>query len=297
MRILITNHWLKKLGGSETFTYTLAGELYDRGHDVHLFTNEPGMVSTRICGDFNIPRVSDPRTRKYDFVLANHNTCVKEVYPTKTHMVQTCHGTTPRLEQPSSLADAWVAISEEIRDHLAEMGFESDVIRNGINCDRFKPVQKLNAKPKTVLSLSHSQELNDKLKPIFESKGIHFGALNKFKNPVWNVEDFINAADMVISLGRGAYEAMACGRPVIVLDHRPYQEMIGDGLITEKNIYKLLYYNCSGRAYRNKDIAQIIDFALSNYKPSLGDWCREFALENLNIKHQVSKYINLYENV
>ena len=297
MKILITNHWLKKLGGSETFTYTLAGELVDRGHDVQLFTNVPGLISTRISNDFNIPLIRDPRTRKYDLVLANHNSCVKEIYPTKTCIIQTCHGTTPQLEQPSSLADMWVAISEEIRDHLAEIGFESDVIRNGIDCERFKPKQKLNDKPKLVLSLSHSQELNDVLKPLFESRGIRFGALNKFKNPVWNVEEYINAADMVISLGRGAYESMACGRPVLVLDHRPYQDMLGDGLITEKNIGRLLYTNCSGRAFKNKDIKQMVDFALSNYKPSLGDWCRDFALENLNIKHQVQKYINLYETV
>ncbi|HAN19628.1 MAG: hypothetical protein A2X13_14690 [Bacteroidetes bacterium GWC2_33_15] len=297
MKILLTNHWLKKLGGSETFTYTLAGELTRLEHEVHLFTNIPGAISQRICSDFSIPLITDPRTRKYDMVLANHNSCVSKIYPTNNKVVQTCHGIVPQLEQPSSLADLFVSVSEEVRDHLLSLGFESTIIRNGIDCERFKPTTKLNGEIKTVLSLSHSEELNEMLHNAFAGHKIRFISLNKFKNPVWDVEKYINQADMVVSLGRGVFEAMACGRPVLVLDHRPYQDAMGDGLLTFGNIDKSIYNNCSGRAFKNKNIKPMIDFAIGYYRSSIGEWCRNYALKELNIINQTQKYLQLYESI
>ena len=76
MKILVANHWLEKLGGSETFTYTLTGELVRQGHWVDLFTFRPGKVSERILKDFGVGTSLD---HKYDLVLANHNTTVKKL--------------------------------------------------------------------------------------------------------------------------------------------------------------------------------------------------------------------------
>lgn len=293
MKILITNHWLKKLGGSETFTYTLAGALVKAGHSVELFTNVHGLVSNRIATDFNIPWVPDPQTRHYDLILANHNTCVKQVARNKAKIVQTCHGTTPKLEQPSTFANEHVSISTEIAEHLTKLGFHSHVIRNGIDCNRFKPTRAINARLKTVLSLSHSDELNNILAPMFARYRIKLITLNKFKNPVWDIENYINQADLVITLGRGAYEAMACGRPVLVLDKRKYQALLGDGLLTPDNIDHSSHYNCSGRAFRLNDISQMIDGAISNYNPEMQSWCRDYALKKLNMSVQINKYLDL----
>jgi glycosyltransferase involved in cell wall biosynthesis len=294
MKILITNHWLKKLGGSETFTYTLAGALVKAGHKVELFTNVHGLVSNRIANDFNIPWVPDPQTRHYDLILANHNTCVKQVARNEAKIIQTCHGTTPKLEQPSTLANEHVSISTEVAEHLTKLGFHSHVIRNGIDCDRFKPTSAINTRLKTVLSLSHSEELNNILKPMFEKHGIKFESLNKFKNPVWNVENYINSADLVITLGRGAYEAMACGRPVLVLDKRSrYQSLLGDGLLTPDTIDRSSFNNCSGRAFRRKDVHTMIDEVFVQYNSEMQSWCRGYALKKLNMSVQVNKYLDL----
>lgn len=294
MKILITNHWLKKLGGSETFTYALAGALSRKGHRVELFTNIPGMVSHRISNDFNIPRITDPQTRTYDLVLANHNTCVNNIYPQKKgKIIQTCHGTVPKLEQPNDLADKHVAISEEVAEYLGSLGTHSTIIRNGVDCNRFKPINKLNKQVKVVLSLSHSDELNALLRSEFALYGIQVISFNKYKNPVWDVENYMNKADLVVSLGRGAYEAMACGRPVLVLDKRPYQAQMGDGLITHNNIDTAIRNNLSGRSFRNHDVKQMIEFALRHYSPGLGEWCRAYAEHQLNIDIQANKYLSL----
>lgn len=285
MRILITNHWLRKLGGSETFTYALAGELSRRGHEVDMFTNQSGMVSDRITKDFGIQfRLRD----SYDLILANHHTTVDFVHG-RGRAIQTCHGITPKLERISENADVRVAISQEIAKYIQA----DTIIWNGIDCERFSPTRKISPKPKRLLSLVHGEEANEKIKKACIRLGIKFKPINKYKTQVWEMEREINWADIVISLGRGAYEAMACGRPVIVFDSRPYQACIGDGYVDESSIYELMKNNCSGRRYKKQLSSDALIEEMERYKPQDGDFLRNFAMENLNIKNQVDKYLEL----
>ncbi|MGQ7868711.1 glycosyltransferase [Sunxiuqinia sp. sy24] len=297
MKILVTNHWLKKLGGSETFTYAMVAELKRLGHEVDVLTFQPGLVSDRIQDDFGVPILSEVKST-YELILANHHTCVRAAF-NHGPIIQTCHGTVPKLEQPSAFADAYVAISEEVKLHLSKIDkeYQASVILNGIDCNRFKPVKPINKSVKRVLSLAHDDMFNLDLLYHFEKLGIQFFSLNKFKNPVWNVEDQINEADLVISLGRGAYESMACGRPVLVMDKRPYQGAMADGLVNSLNVDELIKTNLSGRACRMTNFKLVIDSAIASYNRSLGNWCRTYALENLNIKNQIQQYLELWKRL
>ena len=89
---------------------------------------------------------------------------------------------------------------------------------------------------------------------------------------------------------------MACGRPVLVMDKRPYQDALSDGLVNSLNIDELIKTNLSGRALRITNIELAIELALANYNQSLGDWCRSYALDNLNIQIQLEKYFDLCKN-
>lgn len=290
MKILVTNNHLKNLAGSETFTYTLAVELQRQGHDVEVFTFHQGKVSKRLAGEGIPIRMGD--LPSYDLILANHDTCVRAVSQ-KGFTIQTCHGIYPKLEQPSKDADLYVSISQEIANHLTDQGFKSKVIYNGVDCRRFYPKNPINEKVKTILSLSTSAKFNTKLARLCKLLNIKLITLNKFKNPQWNVEDFINMADLVISLGRGCYESLACGRPVLVLDDRQYLSEMGDGLILPENIDEIILYNCSGRRYKRRDTEKMLAEAIDNYDPKLSEFYRNFALENLNVEKQVQKYLAL----
>ena len=39
---------------------------------------------------------------------------------------------------------------------------------------------------------------------------------------VFNIEDKINEADLVVGIGRSLLDAMSCGRPVVSFDDRIY---------------------------------------------------------------------------
>ena len=262
MRILIGNNQLKKTGGTENFTYALAMELKRQGHEVEYFTLEGGKVS-ELFEKAGIPFMSKER---YDLVLANHNTVVEKLWQ-YGFIVQTCHGTVPELEQPSPFADAFVAVSEEVKNHLKKLGYDSTVILNGIDCNRFRPKKSVAQELTTVLSLCQSDEANN-----FISK----------------------CCQDAVGLGRSAYDAMACGRCVIAFDCRHYiGNNLGDGMLTPDNIEESMKCNCSGRAHGLEFDEDAFVGEMKKYSPELAAWSREYALKHLNVEKAAGQYLSI----
>ena len=280
-RILLTNIRMEHFSGTETFTYTLAKELEGRGYKVDVFTFYPGKVSKDL---FEItPKNKDKRLRMdYDYIFINHNKCLEYLKDVRGIKVLTCHGIFPDLEQPIPGADVYVSISDEVKNHLNELGYNSKIIKNGIDCELFKPTSKINKKLTNVASICKGVKANEIIKEACEKIGVNFKAIRNIENnkiiEVKNVEDYINEADLVVSLGRGAYEAMACGRAVIVFDKRDYMDkMIGDGIITKDNVNEAVKNNFSGRRYEIEfDVNGLVD-ELKKYDQSMGDINREYA--------------------
>lgn len=288
MKILYTNHWLTGLGGSETFAYTFIEELVKNGHKVDLFTCIPGLISNKIRKDFGVRiRIQN----SYDVIFASHNTTVNKVVG-HGFMVQTCHGIFSHLEKPDEKANIHISITKEVRAHLKRLGFDSQIIWNGINCNRFKPTRKINKKLKTVLSLAKGKQSNIIIKQACRILGLDYIERRKDRK-IWNIENEINKADLVVSLGRGVLESLACGRAVLVYDHREYSNNYGDGIITENNINLLMENNCSGRYLKRSFNLESLIGELKKYDSDIGEFSRNFAVKNLNIKNQVKKYINV----
>lgn len=283
-RVLLATNHLDRLGGSETWTYTMAKEFERRGWKVEVFTMQNGDIADKL------PIVEAP-TGEYDLILINHTTCLEALKDAKGKKIFTSHGIYPAIEQPQEGADAYVAISEEVQKNMKEKGFEAEVIRNGIDCDRFKPKKKINKTPKRVLCMCQGEEAKNNVKKACEELGLEYD--DTFER-VWNVEDKINAADIVITLGRGAYEAMACGRAVIIYDSRPYSPFkTADGIVTRSNAKKLATHNFSGRTNKLNWLVGEIKREIKKYKPVMGEDNRKIALASFNVKKQVEKYINL----
>jgi hypothetical protein len=295
MKILLTNNHLVTAGGTETYVYAMACELIRLGHEVEIFTFQTGWFSDKMKELLNIPIITNPEELgNYDLILANHNTCVDACYK-HGYITQTCHGTMPKLEQPNRKACEFVSISNEVYKYLkSEYNIDSEVYFNGIDCERFKPVKPLNDKIQSVLSLCQDKDFNIYLEGLFTARGIKFNSANKFLNPKFNIEDYINDSDMVISLGRGAYEALACGRAVLVLDKRPYQQMMGEGLILPSNFWEFIRRNCSGRVNKITEAEWLIDRAIADYNPTIGEFGRGAALSYLDIRKIIKEYLHIY---
>ena len=294
MRILLGTHYLAKTGGTESYTFALAMELKRLGHEVEHFAIIRGGVSSML-EEKGVPFMTSDH---YDLILANHTTVVEQLWP-KGFIVQTCHGTIAELEQPSPYADAYVGVSEEVREHLQSKGYRAAaVIANGIDCNRFCQKKPVSPTLQTVLSLCQSDVANDFIRRCCQQEGIRFLQSNKFTDNVWSIEELINESDLVVGLGRSAYDAMACGRCVLVYDYREYMgEFLGDGMLTPESIQKSMLCNCSGRSNRLKYNEETFIKELHKYSPELGAWGRQFALEHLNIEKAVAAYLDIYRGI
>ena len=280
MNILVANNHLRNYGGSETFTFTLVKELR-KNHNVDVFT--------LLAGDY-LESV-EPKD-EYDLLLINHNSCLDALKDVKGFKIFTSHGIFPPMEQPRPGADAYVAISEEVQQHMKKQGYDAHLIRNGIDCDRFSPKTKINKEIKKVLSMCQGYKAAVLIEEACEELGIEF---EEIERDVWDVENYINNADLVVTLGRGAYESMACGRAVLLYDDRVYipnGEPYGDGIVEDWE--EIAKHNFSGRLLKNYYTVEQLKEEILKYNPSMGNINRGVAEEHFNIKKQVNKYLQIY---
>jgi glycosyltransferase involved in cell wall biosynthesis len=286
-RILLTNNHLVQPGGSETWTLTVSRELVRRGHEVYVYAREIGPLAKA----FPCPVVRNV-PGEFDVGLVNHNSCLKAARPACGTVVMTCHGTHPELEQPVPGADRYVAISEEVQAHLRCLGFDSTLIRNPIDCSLFAPRRRPEKRLRRVLSLCQGQAANDLLEAVCRREGWRLRTVDDGHRRL-GVEKLMNAADLVVGLGRSAMEGMACGRPVLVMDSRSYTAYAMDGRVTPDNVWPLLECNLSGRRFKLPVTEDEVAAQLAAYDRGLGDFCRLFTLENFRAERQVDEYLRL----
>lgn len=262
MKILLTNNHLERLGGSETWVYTMAQELKRRGYDVGVYTKVKGYVSDLLKD------LIDDEPQGYDLALINHNSCLDV---DAKYKIFTSHGTVPELERPIEGADYYVAVNENV----AEKYNIETIIKNPIDTELFKPTSDIKDKPETVLAITDVQ-VNLPYKVITPGRY------------TMNMSELINQADIVISMGRGALEAMSCGRTVITWDKRPYWEARGDGYLDDLSKLK---GNVAGQ-YARTDIE--LEEEIKKYNKEDGKRNREYILENHDVKKIVDKYLAIW---
>ncbi len=305
MNILITNHHLHDFAGSELFTFNLAIELRKRGHHIFCFSPLLGNIADKIKenGITVIDNIRDIENKKIDIIHAQHNTTAilaRSIFP-NVPIVFTVHGILPELEQPPSIdldIAKFAVISEEIKDYLINnYSIKKEkirLIRNFVDFNRFKPTKIINKSPKNLLVLSN--HYIDKTKNIIENAcnefNIKFEHIGLPENSVENVEDYINNVDIVVTLGRGAIEAMACERNVIVYDMHG-----GDGYIDEDNFFEIRKNNFSGRRFKKEYSVEDFKKEILKYNPLTAKKLREIVLKENSVKNIVDNLESIYKEV
>ncbi|EON78232.1 hypothetical protein ADIS_1429 [Lunatimonas lonarensis] len=289
-KILVACNHLATVGGSELYTFYLIKALKKlRKYEVSYFTHSKGIISERIEKELGVPFKSGSQ---FDLIIASHNTTVNFLFG-QGRILQVCHGPIPDMEQPSPLADYHIAVSEEVKAHLASLGFPSTVVLNGIDMDTFTQEVPISEKPQRVLSLCQSKEANEWLSEICEEENLKFTAINKHRNPSFRVNKEINNADLVIGIGRSVYDAMACGRPCILFDKRSYNGNLGDGYLKPDNFSDFVRYNCSGRFARRRFSKSEMKNELGKYRKQDGVALRQIAFQRLNLQTNTNALLQI----
>lgn len=275
LRILLTNYNLSWLGGTQTWVKTMAEELTRLGHDVHLFA---GDNQYNLFPDY--ARLDD----NYDIAFINHNVCLTALDGLNIKCrVFTSHGIIPELEQPVKGADIYVSVSEEVQDNLSSKGFESVIIRNPINGWAFQPTT---VSPKLSKVLFCSNYQGNALEVIKQASEGLVELRVMGKDVQGSVQENMQWADLVIGLGRTAYEAMSMNKNVLIYDYNGC-----DGLVTPETAKEFRKNNCSGRRYKKQLTPNDLRELYAKYDPNLK--LRPYILENNNVERIAEQYLGL----
>lgn len=304
--LLATNHLLGWTG-SETLLLTLIDGLLKANCRLTIYArhwNENWLDAhfdkrLRITND-----LASIKRSTFDLAHVQHNSCLVDVratFPTLP-VIFSSLGVLPFLEQPAPLplcVSHYLAISEEVAGNLSKHGIPADqitILRNLVDSDSFVPRSSIHDKPDRILVLSY--KIDSEKAERLRAAAMKIGASIRFAGATGDsisqerVVDAINAADVVVSLGRGVIEAMLCGRVPLVYDAHG-----GDGLVIPENIDDLRTCNFSGRRYRREFTVDDLVAELMKYRQEYGAALREIAFAQFSIKHNLPEVISLYSRV
>jgi len=287
--ICVANGTYKWIGGTDTFNWAMCKALIDKGYTVYYYA--PDMdgkgVTEKYLREIGALPYIDGTPLIACFANQQSGSHFVDICP----VVQTCHSAFTMLEYPIKGAQAYISISEEIQLYLKARGFQTDVIRNGIDLNRYFPRKPLNAIPQ-VLSICQGDDTL--LKAACAQLGWRFKSVPKdVGSRIWHIEDLINDSDIVVGIGRSLYDAMACGRVCISWDNRKLNPYAGCGYVTADNWYYCAKTNFTGRGFPQIHTVDGLIAELKKYDPKDGAIMRSFAEKELDMHKNILKYLNL----
>jgi len=304
MNILIATFYLDYVTGSALYVFDVAMFLKKKGHHVYVYSPFCGVVSKKLQEEniITTENLNDFSHNVFDVIHCHHEPVayiVRKYFP-KTPILFVSHGVLPDLEKPPQKEvgiSSFVAVSEEVRDNLARHGVKKKditIVRNFVDINRFFSQRPIRGKPKNVLVISNYWKQKNRRKIIQACKelGLNITVFGQKTKVEWCLEDRINDADLVISLGRGALEGLACERVVLVYDYH-----YGDGIVTPDNIHNIKQSNFSGRCFKIDYDTNSIKKAIQEYDPFTVKNNRKIVVDEFNIDTNMMVITSLYEKI
>lgn len=205
---------VRKIGGVQSWCTTVAAELVRLGHSVAYWG--PGQDTT---GEYDLG------------ILANWNDVKPIVRRCEQHLT-VCHGIIEAEQPPKN--DRVVYTSEGVRDYWKREGL---IVRQPIDLDFWCPKD---AQRRYLTRFSYRSGLGF-LPDVARDMGLEFQHVRNVSHE--RAKECLRQSACVLATGRAALEAMACGVPVVLCDHRSsYQDALLDA-----DILGAMSQNYSGR--------------------------------------------------
>jgi hypothetical protein len=267
MKILVTAKYVSGSayeGGSSRFYKTVIDTLLSMGHNVTVTTNPCEYVHLG-----------------FDLIICSHGEKLSSIKNNPAPKVCISHGIIEE-EKMQSGANRYISVSQEVQLFNRERGFESEVIPQPITIRKqTRPKNEL----KNILIIRRYPMIYDPFEFLSEKYNVMESDIDK------PIEDQIAQADLCITLGRGALEAMAQGKPVLVADNREYIGAKGDGYVNKDNIAEIAKNNFSGRRFNIPITREWIESELAKYNPDDSDFLYNYVKENHGADQIVGRYL------
>ena len=287
MKALLATHSLAHAGGSETYLLTAALALQRLGHEVGVFTLEPGEMS-ELAGSSGLRVAASEHQLDdgYDAIVVQDGAtsyALAERFPSVRQLF-VAHTADYALQYPPQLTDAVgaiVALNDRVGRRLEGLAHCPQLIRlrQPIDTRRFVPASPLPPRPTslTVLSNYLQGERLEIVKRAARDLGMSLTVLGGAEGgeSTLSPEERLSRSDVVLGCGRSALEAMACGRAVYVFGHLGV-----DGWVTPETYTALEEDGFAGLGSKHVADADELRTDLANYEAAMG-----LANQSLAVRH------------
>lgn len=268
-RILLVNHSLASVSGSEKNAYITATHLKELGHTVECFSLANGITSKKLEKN-GIKRYARriPDFVSYHIIFAGHKTptsfIVQKFPNTPVVLLARCTYCKESLtKEIIDKAKHLLVVCDDVKDfYINKVGVDPSkvtVLNNGVDLEELRPnpnyhfqhpikfAQLTRVGGDRMLGIENGFYLASRFpgsKYFIGMSSGHYDRLpiladrfhvdTKIYEKVWNTGKIIHQADVVFGTSRGILEGLACGKICIVVSRT------GGGLIVTENNFKAL---------------------------------------------------------
>jgi hypothetical protein len=300
MRIVLSNLSFSSFAGTETYMLTVARQLQRLGHEPLIYAQELGPMAEQASEQgLRVIRRLDALPIECDAVLAQDGPTAHDLadrYPSAAR-VFVMHSRFP-LQSPPALTEvcsAVVVMNNRLQQAAERAGIQRVVrLRQPVDLAVFRGRRTAPRRPLRVLSLSnHPQGARERM--IDQACADHgFAVVHRGAGATAtaNPEHVMAGADIVITLGRGAVEAMAAGRAVYVLG-----PVGGDGWVTPESYAELEADGFSGRGTTAMIGSARLTSDLALWTEEMGELARDLAWAHHDAESHATQLIDLLSSL
>jgi hypothetical protein len=306
MRLLLATNHLYGWTGSEITLATLCKLLREAGHEVLVYAT---FVGGRPIAEALLE--GNPWTTELQAVKAfapvaaytQHHPVALQVRAAlpEVPIAHALLGVLPYLEQAPRLdlgLSLLLPISEEVAQSAAlTLGdhVPTRLFRNLVDDELFS-VDTLDDRPRRRLGLVSYKLDRPRLDLLAQAASRHGLELIDHQparpgsDAYAGMPERVRSCDIVVCSGRGAIEAMLCGRVPLIMANCG-----DDGLVTAANFERLMSFNFSGRASGHELDAAGLDRALALYTPGLHRQLLPLARQHLGLSTRRAEVLSIFE--
>lgn len=236
LRVLLTNVWMDRPGGTESVIRDVALGLLRRGHRPTVYAPHLGEPARAIHAHGvaitdDLATITEPP----DVIHGQHfiQTAEALIHFPQTPAVQYCHAWQHSQEAPARFPQIhrYLAVDEAVRDRLVQMeGIAPDrveMLYNAVDLARISQRKPLSPKPRRALAFTKFKAQLPYLQAACRRRGLELDVLGAGGDRlVLDPERELIGYDLVFATARMALEALCAGCAVIVCDSRGLADLV-----------------------------------------------------------------------
>jgi hypothetical protein len=274
MRVLITSANFM-LGGTETYSVTVAEQLERLGHPTRLHAGNATAQGRELAASRGLQLTvgDDAAPDRVDVVLAQDAASAYALASRRSDLRQVfvVHGLMRYEHPPAGLRPSLpvVVLNDRIGARAAALSPRPEIVRlrQPIDIERFRPRRPSRSRARRVLALGNYLDA-DRVRMLEEAcgdLGLELAHVGIRSTPNAAPQEAIADADIVVGYGRAVLEAMAMGRAAYVWDRGG-----GDGWVTPESYPAFEADGFSGAATDAVIDAGRLRADFAAYRPELG---------------------------